>query len=101
MNLLAIEILLAVLAWKRGWRAAPLLLVALPIVEQACTALLAHVLGSWLGSYFDPGTTPRALAHTLAIVGLVATSWTGPAELPHVRLLARRARQHAGPLYQI
>jgi hypothetical protein len=101
MTLLVVEILLATLALKRGWRAAPLLLVALPIVEQACEATLASVLGPWLGTYFDPGATPRALAHTIALVGLVATAWTGPAEVAGVRRLARRNRRRSGPLYQI
>ena len=100
MNLLVIEILLAVLAFKRGWRVAPLLLVAVPILEQASTALVGDLLGPWLGSYFDPGSMPRALAHTIALVGLVATCWTGPVELSRARVLARRARQQ-GPLYQI
>jgi hypothetical protein len=98
MNLLVVEILLAAFALKRGWRVAPLLLVALPIVEQAGEATLASVLGPWLGGYFDPGATAGALAHAVALLGLVATSWTGPAEVAGAR---RRARRQAGPLYQI
>lgn len=100
MNLLVVEILLAALALKRGWRTAPLLLVALPIAEQACEVTLAGLLGPWLGSYFDPGATPRALAHAVALVGLVATAWTGPAEVAGVRAHARRSHR-SRPLYQI
>ena len=101
MSLLVVEILLAALALKRGWRAAPVLLVALPIAAQGCEATLAGPLGPWLGGDSDPGATPRALAHAIALVGLVATAWTGPAELAGARWLARQSRRRSGPLYQI
>jgi hypothetical protein len=100
MNLLVVEILLAALAVKRGWRIAPLLLVALPILQRAGESALAGLLGPWLGSYFDAGATLAALAHSVALVGLVATCWTGPAELP-ARGLPGRSRHASGPLYQI
>jgi hypothetical protein len=101
MNLLVVEILLAAFALKRGWRIAPLLLIALPVVEQAGEATLLSVLGPWLGSYFDPGATAGALAHAFALLGLVATAWTGPAEVAGARRRARAGRRPAGPLYQI
>ena len=98
MNLLAIEILLAAYALKRGWRVTPLLLLALPFALEASEASLASC-GSWLGGMFDPAGTGYALAHAVSVVGLVVTCWSTPAELPS-RVLGR-PRGRSGPLYQI
>ena len=103
MNLLAIETFLAALALKRGWRKAPLGLVALPIAVVALESALARLLGAWLGEVFDPAGSARALAHGLALPGLIATCCAGPCQLPGLvsRVLARLSRRDPGPLYQI
>jgi hypothetical protein len=101
MNLLVLEILLAVAALKRGWRVAPLLLVALPVAARFAEPALAELLAPWVGDYFEPAATARALAHSAALLGLVGTAWTGPSELRVRGGLARPARRTAGSLYQI
>jgi hypothetical protein len=98
MNLLVLEILLAAAALKRGWRVAPLLLVALPIAARLGEPALAALLSPWVADYFEPAASANALAHCVALLGLVASVWAGPSELPGRRGLARRP---AGPLYQI
>ena len=99
MTLLAVEILLAAFALKRGWRAAPLLLVTLPLAAEASQAAFASSL-AWLGDYFDPAATARALAHAFALAALVIACWAGPGELP-VPMRSRAPRRRSGPLYQI
>ena len=84
MNLLAIEILLLAIALKRGWRITPFVLFALP----------------WLGGMFELTGTAHALAHAVALIGLIVTCWSAPAELP-ARVLGRAAERRRGPLYQI
>jgi hypothetical protein len=101
MNLLVLEILLAAAALKRGWRVAPLLLVALPIAGRLVEPALAELLAPWVGDYFEPAATARALAHCTALLGLVVTAWSGPSELPIRSGFARPARRPAGSLYQI
>ncbi len=98
MSLLVVEILLAALAVKRGWRLAPLLWVALPFASGAAPAL-GGILGPWIGDTFDPAATVHALSHAGALLGLAIACWAGPAELPSS---GRRRIQRAGqPLYQI
>jgi len=102
MQLLAVEVLLTGFALKRGWRMAPLLLVALPIAVHAFEPVLAGLLRPWIADYFDPTGAARALAHGFALLGLVVTCSAGPSDLPPVaRMLARPARRRSGPLYQI
>jgi hypothetical protein len=101
MNLLLLEVLLAAAALKRGWRAAPLLLVALPLVARLGEPTLAELLGPWVADYFEPAATAHALAHCGALLGLLVMAWSGPAELPRRRGLAQPARRRTGPLYQI
>ena len=101
MNLLAVEILLAAYALKRGWRVAPFLLVALPLaVHEGAPTLLGH-LEPWLGGSFDPAATTCALAHGLALLGLVVASWASPSEVPVSALFPRPSPRRSGPLYQI
>ena len=95
MSLLAVELLLAALAIKRGWRLAPLLWVAVPFAAAGASPVLGGVLAPWIGDYFDPAATVHALSHAFALLGLVAACWAGPGEVP-----SRRARAE-GPLYQI
>ena len=100
MNLLAVEILLAGYALKRGWRIAPLLLVALPFAVRACEPTLGVLLGPWLGDYFEPAATARAFGHAGALLGLILICATRP-EAPTARALPRPRPRHAGPLYPI
>ncbi len=86
MSLLVVETLLALVALQRGWRAAPLLLVALPAAALS----------------FEPAGVAQALAHGCSLVGLVVACWAGPAEGPTAaRRLGRPALRRAGSLYQI
>jgi hypothetical protein len=86
MSLLVVEILLAIVALRRGWRFAPLLLVALS--GAAFAYQLAGVAG--------------AVAHGLSLVGLLIASWAGPSERPtSAGALGRPALRRTGPLYQI
>ena len=61
MSLLWIEIPLALLALRCGWRLAPLLLVALPLAGGG------------------------ALAHAFALLGLAAGACAGPSQAGHAR----------------
>ena len=79
MNLLVIAIVLGILALRRGWRIAPVLLVA------------ASAAASWLA----PEGVATALARGLAILSLVAIGCTDPAEHFGPR------QRPAGSLYQI
>ena len=86
MSLLMVEIVLALVALRRGWRVAPLLLVA------ASTAAFLYA----------PAGLPAGVAHGLALVGLLAACSADPAE----RLTPRSARgqrglRRTGALYQI
>jgi hypothetical protein len=101
MSLLAVEILLAVYALTRGWRVAPLLLVALPITVLGFEPALASWLRPGIGDYFDPADTARALAHGFALIGLAVTCWTGPSEAPVALVRSRPRGRRSGPLYQI
>ena len=98
MSLLVVEIVLALVALQRGWRAAPLLLVALPAATLAGESVAAALLAPWVGPYFEPAGVAKALAHGLSLVGLGVACWTRPAERPSAsRTLGRRT----GSLYQI
>lgn len=101
MNLLVVEILLAAVALKRGWRIAPFLLVALPIAAQASEPTLAGLLAPWVDAYFEPAATARTLAHCAALLGLVVTVWAAPSELRGAQRATRPGRRPVGPLYQI
>jgi hypothetical protein len=103
MNLLAIEMFLAAFALKRGWRKAPLGLVALPIAVAAFESALSSLLGAWLLEVLAPPGNGRALAHGFALPGLIVTCCAGPSQLPVLisRLLARLSPRDSGPLYQI
>ncbi|MEN8160479.1 MAG: hypothetical protein ABFS41_10450 [Myxococcota bacterium] len=97
MSLLAVEILLAALAIKRGWRLAPLLWVAVPFAAAGAAPVLAPAFAPWIGDYFDPAATVHALSHAFALLGLAVACWAGPAGLPS----GRRVAHAEAPLYQI
>jgi hypothetical protein len=99
MNLLVIEILLAAFALKRGWRVAPLCLLALPYAAQAFEHALAASLAPWIGDYFGPAATTHALAHSVSLLGLVLSCWNRPPEPPAVRWHPLASRSE-GPLHQ-
>jgi hypothetical protein len=102
MSLLLIEIPLAFLAFRRGWRAAPALLLALPLGVLAFESAVAAFLAPIVSSYFDPAGTARALAHGGALVGLLFTAFAGPSERPTAaRVLAPAKPRRTGSLYQI
>jgi hypothetical protein len=102
MSLLVVEIVLALVALQRGWRAAPLLLVALPGAALAFGSPAALLLAPWIGPYFEPAGVAKALAHGLSLVGLVIACWGGPAERPTVaRGPGGRGQRRTGSLYQI
>jgi hypothetical protein len=102
MSLLVVEIVLALVALQRGWRAAPLLLVALPAAALAGESVAAALLAPWVGPYFEPAGVAKALAHGLSLVGLVVACWAGPAERPtSPRVLGHPALRRTGSLYQI
>src|SRR5258705_13375264 len=63
MSLLVVEIVLALVALQRGWRTAPLLLVALPGAALAFGSPAASLLAPWVGPYFEPAGIAKALAH--------------------------------------
>ena len=98
MSLLAVEILLAVLAIKRGWRYAPVLWVAMPFAASGAAPVIGRTLAPWIGDYFDPIATVHALSHAFALLGLAVACWAGPDGLPSPR--GHRVAS-AGPLYQI
>jgi len=99
MSLLVVEILLAGYALRRGWRVGPALFIALPVLVIASSSTWASLLGPWIGAYFDPAGTARALVHGFALLGLAVMCWTDPTEKPGVRRTP--ARRRTGPLYQI
>jgi len=102
MSLLVVEILLAGYALKRGWRMAPALLLLLSVVALVFESTFAGLLGPWIGAYFDPAGTARALAHGVSLFGLAVTCWTDPSEQPvTARMFGRPAARRTGPLYQI
>lgn len=100
MSLLLIEIPLAILAWRRGWRAVPILLVGLPLGVLAFESGIAALLLPLLDGYFDPAGTARALAHAVALLGLTIGACTDPSEAPtrgrHAAVPCRSV-----PLYEI
>jgi hypothetical protein len=98
MSLLAVEILLAALAIKRGWRYAPVLWVAMPFAASGAAPVIGTMLAPWIGDYFDPATTVYALSHAFALLGLAVACWAGPDELQSPR--GHRVAS-ARPLYQI
>jgi hypothetical protein len=102
MSLLLIELPLALLAYRRGWRAAPALLLALPLATLAFESGAAALLAPIVGGYFDPAGTARALAHGAALVGLLYSAFAEPSERPTAaRALAPAKARRTGSLYQI
>ncbi len=103
MGFLIIEGILAAFALKRGWRIAPFALVALPLATYLFEEAFAVALGPWIGTYFDPANTARALGHGIALVGLAITCWTDPSEAPTAAKQApqRPARRRSRALYEI
>jgi hypothetical protein len=106
MGFLIIEGILAAFALKRGWRIAPFALVALPLATYFFEEAFAAALGPWIGTYFDPANTARALGHGVALVGLAITCWTDPSEAPTAakqdkRAPQRPARRRSRALYEI
>jgi hypothetical protein len=100
MSLLVVEIVLALVALQRGWRAAPLLL--LPAATLACESVAASLLAPWVGPYLEPAGVSKAFVHGLSLVGLVIACWAGPAERPtSPRVLGHAALLRTGSLYQI
>jgi hypothetical protein len=97
MALLLLEIPLALLAFRRGWRAGPALLLALPLAVFFFEPGVAAFLLPLLDGYFDPAGTARALAHGAALLGLGIAACLDPAERPvHPAVSCRSAS-----LYQI
>ena len=102
MSLLVVEIVLALVALRGGWRAAPLLLVALPVAALAFGSAAAPLLAPWVGPSFEPAGVVEALAHGLSLVGLGVVCYASPAERPtSSRRPGRPASRRAGSLYQI
>jgi hypothetical protein len=102
MSLLLIEMPLAILAFRRGWRRAPSLLLALPLAALAFESELAALLLPIVDGYFDPAGTTRAFAHGAALLGLLITAVVEPSErIPRAHALAPAKARRTGPLYQI
>jgi hypothetical protein len=102
MSLTLIEIPLALLALRRGWRRAPALLVALPLLVHAFESGIAGLLMPLVDGYFDPAGTARALAHGTALLGLAVAAFADPAERPTAKqALGPVKPRRTGPLYQI
>jgi hypothetical protein len=102
MSLLLLEIPLAWLAIRRGWRLAPAALLALPLLALAFESSLAATLAPLVGEYFDPAGTARALAHAVALVGLGIAAALEPTErIPVAHALAPAKPRRTGSLYQI
>jgi hypothetical protein len=102
MSLLLIEIPLAFLAFRRGWRRAPALLLALPFAALAFESGLAALLLPIVDGYFDPAGTARALSHGGALLGLLITAFVDPSErIARAHALAPAKARRTGPLYQI
>jgi hypothetical protein len=102
MSMLLIEIPLALLAFRRGWRRAPAALLALPLAALAFESGIAGLLHPIVDGYFDPAGTTRALAHGAALLGLALAAFMEPAEAPTAaHALAPARRRRTGSLYQI
>jgi hypothetical protein len=102
MTLLLIELPLALLAFRRGWRAAPALLLALPLAVLAFESGVAAFLAPIVSGYFDPAGTARALAHGTALLGLLVTAFAEASDRPTAaRALAPAKPRRTGSLYQI
>jgi len=102
MSMLLIEIPLAILAFRRGWRRAPAGLLALPLLVLAFESGIAALLLPIVDGYFDPAGTARALSHGSALIGLLLTAFMDPSERPTTaHALAPAKRRRTGPLYQI
>ena len=102
MSLLVVENPLALVALLRGWRAAPLLLVALPAASPTVEPVAAALLAPWIGPYFEPAGVAKALVHGLLLVGLGVAGRAGPAErATAARAPGRLALRRTGSLYQI
>ena len=102
MGLLLIEIPLALLAFRRGWRAVPLLLLALPLLVLSFESGLAAWLLPLVEGYFDPAGTAHAISHGIALVGLGLTSFMDPSEeLARLRASTAPKPRRKGSLYQI
>jgi hypothetical protein len=82
MGLVLMELPLALLALRRGWRVVPAVLLALPLLVLAYPPGSVALLGPLLGGYFDPAGTARALSHGLALLGLAIAACLDPAERP-------------------
>jgi citrate lyase beta subunit len=102
MSLLLIELPLALIAYRRGWRATPALLLAFPFVVLAFESGVAALLAPVVSGYFDPAGTARAVSHGIALVGLLITAAMEPSEPPTAaRALAPAKARRTGSLYQI
>jgi uncharacterized membrane protein required for colicin V production len=102
MSLLVVEILLALVALQRGWRTAPLLLVAFSALALALASKLAALFAPWVGPYFEPEGVALAIAHGLSLLGLVIACWASPDERPtKARKRGPSAGRRTGALYQI
>ena len=102
MSLLLIEIPLAMLGFRRGWRRAPALLLALPFVALAFESGLAALLLPIVVGYFDPAGTASAISHGGALLGLAITAFVDPAErIVRAHAMAPAKARRTGPLYQI
>jgi hypothetical protein len=102
MSMLLIEIPLAFLALRRGWRGAVASLLALPLLVLAFESGVAGLLQPIVDGYFDPAGTARALAHGSALLGLLITAFMDPSERPtSARAMGPAKPRRTGPLYQI
>ena len=101
MTMLLIEIPLAILSLRRGWRRAVAALLALPLAVLAFESGVAAILQPIVDGYFDPAGTARALAHGVALVGLLITAFMEPSERLSARAMAPAKPRRTGPLYQI
>jgi hypothetical protein len=102
MSMLLIEIPLAILAFRRGWRGATAVLLALPLAVLFFEAGIAALLLPIVDGYFDPAGTARALSHGGALLGLVLLAFMDPSERPTTAHKLPPAKQRrTGPLYQI
>ena len=96
MSLLVVEIMLALRALQRGWRIAPLLLVARPATVAASGSAAALPFAP-----SDPAVA-KALVHGISLVGLLIACWAAPAERPTSgRAPGGAALRRTGSLYQI
>ena len=100
MSMLLIEIPLAILAFRRGWRRAPAGLLALPFLVLAFESGIAALLLPIVDGYFDPAGTARALSHGSALVGLLIMAFMDPSEAADHRACdgPRQTAPHGAPL---